>query len=241
MSPLRIALLSPTECHWVVSVSALARLGGLPLAVTEGLLLAMNVRVVFVDWYETLSTSLLWQRRPGSRLSAADSARVESYVFSCAELVRQWMLGAVAAEDVCILAAGRLGLAAADLVADLQHSCRCFEFDDPASVDSLQAIREQGIKVVLATDNMDAFCRWTVPAMHLGGIFDAILGSASLGVLKLRPIATTDRDAGRKDGNRCQFHSCPHNTRLVWLVSGWLVCQAAGHGALWRSRQSMTV
>jgi FMN phosphatase YigB (HAD superfamily) len=52
------------------------------------------------------------------------------------------------------------------------------------TVDSLQAIREQGIKVVLATDNMDAFCRWTVPAMHLGGIFDAILDSASLGVLK---------------------------------------------------------
>lgn len=117
-------------------------------------------------------------------MSAADSARVASYVFSRAELVRQWMRGAVAAEEVCTLAAGNLGLAAADLLADLEHSCRCFEFDDPASVDALRAIREQGIKVVLATDNMDAFPRWTVPALHLGGIFDAILDSASLGVLK---------------------------------------------------------
>ncbi len=144
----------------------------------------MNVRVVFVDWHKTLSTSLFWQQGPGCRLSAADSARVRSYVFSRAELIREWMLGAVAAEDVCTSAAGSLGLAAADLLADLEHSCRRFEFYDPASVDALHAIRGQGIKVILATDNMDAFCRWTVPALRLGGIFDAILDSASLGVLK---------------------------------------------------------
>jgi beta-phosphoglucomutase-like phosphatase (HAD superfamily) len=94
------------------------------------------------------------------------------------------MLGAVAAEDVCTLAAGSLGLAAADLLADLEHGCRRMEFGDPASADALRAIRAQGTKVVLATDNMDAFYRWTVPALHLRGIFDAILDSASLGTLK---------------------------------------------------------
>jgi FMN phosphatase YigB (HAD superfamily) len=144
----------------------------------------MNIRVVFVDWHDTLSTSLFWQQRPGCRLSAADSARVENYVFGGTELVRPWMLGAVSAEDVCTCAAESLGLAAADLLADLELGCRCFEFDDPASVEAVRAIRDQGIKVVLATDNMDAFCRWTIPALHLGAIFDAILDSASLGVLK---------------------------------------------------------
>jgi len=144
----------------------------------------MNVRVVFVDWAKTLSTSLFWQQRPGCRLSPADSARVESYVFSRAELTRQWMLETVAAEDVCTSAAGSLGLAVADLLADLEHSCRSMEFDDPASLDVLRAIREQGTRVVLATDNMDTFYRWTVPALHLRGIFDDILDSASLGTLK---------------------------------------------------------
>lgn len=144
----------------------------------------MNVRVVFVDWSRTLSTSLFWQPRSGCRLSDADLARVERYVFGRAELLRRWMVGEVSAEDVCALAAGRLGLAAADLLADLEDSCRRMEFDDPASVEALQAIRARGIKVVLATDNMDTFPRWTVPALHLGGIFDGILDSASLGVLK---------------------------------------------------------
>lgn len=144
----------------------------------------MSLRVVFVDWAETLSTSLFWQHRPGSRLSPADCAAVERCVFARAELVRQWMRGAVTAEDVCALAAGGLGLAAADLLADLEHSCRCMEFDDPAAVDSLLALRERGIQVVLATDNMDTFSRWTVPALHLDDIFDAILESSSLRTLK---------------------------------------------------------
>lgn len=142
------------------------------------------MKVVFVDWHNTLSTSLFWQQRPGCRLSAAESAAVESYIFGRAELVRQWMLGAAAAEEVCALAAADLGLAAADLVADLEHSCRSMEFGDPASVDAVAAVREHGVKVVLATDNMDTFSRWTVPALQLRGAFDGILNSASLGALK---------------------------------------------------------
>jgi FMN phosphatase YigB (HAD superfamily) len=144
----------------------------------------MSVRVVFVDWYKTLSTSRFWQQRPGCRLSAADSARVEGSVFSDAGLLRRWMLGEMTSEDVCALAAGRLGLAAADLLADLEHNCRRMEFDDPAAVSALRAIRERGISMVLATDNMDAFARWTLSALRLGDVFDAILDSASLGVLK---------------------------------------------------------
>lgn len=144
----------------------------------------MDIRVVFVDWAKTLSTSMFWEQRPGCRLSAADSARVDSYVFSRTDLLRQWMVGALSAEDVCSSAGASLGLPAGDLLADLEQSCLSMEFDDPAAVVVLQAIREQGIKVVLATDNMDTFYRWTVPAMRLTGIVDAILDSASLGCLK---------------------------------------------------------
>jgi len=144
----------------------------------------MNVQVVFADWYKTLSASLFWQQQPGCRLSAADSGKVESYIFSRGDLLRSWMLGCATAEDVCSQAAGDLGLAAADLLADLEHSCCTMEYYDPGSVEALRAVRKQGIKVVLATDNMDAFTRWTVPALQLNGIFDAILDSASIGSLK---------------------------------------------------------
>jgi hypothetical protein len=55
------------------------------------------------------------------------------------------MLGWATAEDVCSLAAGGLGLAAADLLANLEHSCCRMEFDAPGSVDALRAVRAQGI------------------------------------------------------------------------------------------------
>ncbi len=106
----------------------------------------MNVRVVFVDRCKALSPSLFWQQRPGCRLSAAGSARVGSYVFSRADLLRRWMLGWETAEDGWSLAAGGLGLAAADLLADLERSCCRMEFDDHGSADALRAVREQGLR-----------------------------------------------------------------------------------------------
>jgi len=62
------------------------------------------VDVVFVDWYKTLSTSLFWEHGPGSRLVPETLAAVSRYVFGQHQLVRDWMLGAVVAEDVCALA-----------------------------------------------------------------------------------------------------------------------------------------
>jgi FMN phosphatase YigB (HAD superfamily) len=58
------------------------------------------------------------------------------------------------------------------------------DFHDRASIDTVRAIRRSGVLVALATDNMDTFTRWTVPALGLGTLFDAILDSASLGTLK---------------------------------------------------------
>ena len=76
------------------------------------------VDVVFVDWYKTLSTSLFWEHGPGCRLQPATLAQVSRYVFGQHQLVRDRMLGAMDAEDVCALAAGYFGLRADDVLAD---------------------------------------------------------------------------------------------------------------------------
>jgi hypothetical protein len=142
------------------------------------------VDVVFVDWHQTLSTSLFWEHGHGCRLPPATLARVSTYVFTQPQLVRHWMLGAVVAEDVCALAAGYFGVGADDVLADLEQSCRRMELCDPAVVDTLRLISERGIKVVLATDNMDTFRRWTIPALRLDSVFDDVLTSDACGALK---------------------------------------------------------
>jgi FMN phosphatase YigB (HAD superfamily) len=45
-------------------------------------------------------------------------------------------------------------------------------------------LRAKGLKVVLATDNMDTFHRWTVPSLQLMSLFDDILSSFQLKALK---------------------------------------------------------
>jgi FMN phosphatase YigB (HAD superfamily) len=94
------------------------------------------------------------------------------------------MLGAMVAEDVCALAADYFGLRVDDVLADLEQSCRRMELCDPAVVDTLRRISERGIRVVLATDNMDAFRRWTIPALQLDTVFDVVLTSDACGALK---------------------------------------------------------
>ena len=48
----------------------------------------------------------------------------------------------------------------------------------------IQALRATGIRVVIATNNMDTFHRWTSPHLQLSEQFDEILDSWQLGFLK---------------------------------------------------------
>lgn len=141
-------------------------------------------QVVFVDWHNTLSTSRFWAHDRRSRLPPDVLDNVESYVFSQDELVTTWMLGHLSAEEVCALAAEDLGLRPEEVLADLEQSCRGMKLHDPSVVTVLRSLSRRGIKVVLATDNMDTFARWTVPALRLATVFDEILCSASCGWLK---------------------------------------------------------
>ncbi|MAG59732.1 hypothetical protein CMO96_03005 [Candidatus Woesebacteria bacterium] len=48
----------------------------------------------------------------------------------------------------------------------------------------VKKLRGKKVKVVIATDNMDSFTRWTAPALNLKPIFDEILSSHELKVTK---------------------------------------------------------
>lgn len=48
----------------------------------------------------------------------------------------------------------------------------------------IKIIQSRNIKVLIATDNMDCFHRWTTKALDLNNIFDGILNSYYLKVRK---------------------------------------------------------
>lgn len=67
---------------------------------------------------------------------------------------------------------------------ELQRSCEEMRYSIDDLEDIVRRVRANGIEVVIATDNMDTFSRFTVPAMRLDTVFDGILNSYDTGYLK---------------------------------------------------------
>ncbi len=145
----------------------------------------MSVEALFVDWDGTLSHSKFWADCPPDVLDPEMVERFTSFLFKGShDIVQQWMKGAQSTTAVVGMLAIEFGLDAHTLHSQLERSCRAMQFAHPAVPDQVRRLREQGIKVVIATDNMATFNDWTVPALGLRSMFDGILNSCQQGAFK---------------------------------------------------------
>lgn len=141
-------------------------------------------KAVFIDWYGTLSTSRFWQHWETERPN--DAALIKHHFFdSDKDLIWSWMRGELTAEDIARLLEQRTGIAEHELLRGLQESSQQQALIDENVLDLIDNVRNTGARVTVATDNMDTFPRWTVPALRLDEHFDNILDSHSLKILKL--------------------------------------------------------
>lgn len=151
--------------------------------------LVMNIdgpapyQTVFLDWRGTICTSLFWEQWADDPASCHLIPRLQSALWSSRRLVRRWMRGQMSAEEVIAEIAPQMGISPARLLHDLQVSCEQMVIA-PGIADACRDLCERGVSVVIATDNMDTFGRWTVPRLGLGVIVDDILDSSVLGALK---------------------------------------------------------
>lgn len=142
-------------------------------------------KVVFVDWDGTLSRSTFWAPVSGAKLTRRQANQICTFVFANSpDLVQDWMRGRLTSESVADILAQRFRLDPDVILADLRLSCQNMRLINPLLAESVLRLRQKGIKVVIATDNMDTFVRWTVPSLRLDEIFDAILDSPTRGALK---------------------------------------------------------
>jgi FMN phosphatase YigB (HAD superfamily) len=144
-------------------------------------------RWIFIDWHGTLSTSLFWGHRP-------ELAPLSALLFSpegkhCG-LIEPWVRGALTSEEVVQLVAHDANVAYDIALNELITSCQGMVLVASEVLNLVASLREQGTKVVIATDNMDTFCRWTAPSLGLDQHFDDILCSAELRALKWEADAT---------------------------------------------------
>jgi len=153
-------------------------------------------KAIFIDWYKTLSNSQFWfQLREPSHLYHKYQEQIENALYrDNRELINPWMRGEYSSEDICKLISKQSGIDTKIVFEELKNSCENLQFIDNRVFEIIKNIRNKGINVSIATDNMDTFSRFTVPALGLDKLFDDILISSDLKHLK-----------GDFDGNRILF------------------------------------
>jgi FMN phosphatase YigB (HAD superfamily) len=148
-------------------------------------------RVIFLDWDLTLSSSRFWGHWRDSTDHEADYQRIQNLIFSANHpLLSDWMAGKLSAEAATEKIASICSINYHTLFQNLELSSRSMTIDDPKVLQIAHRLRSAGTKVVIATDNMDTFIRWTVPSLDLTRHFDAILSSHDLGTFKRTGLST---------------------------------------------------
>ncbi|MFA5210970.1 MAG: hypothetical protein WC414_00510 [Patescibacteria group bacterium] len=135
-------------------------------------------KVIFIDWYKTLSNSLFWDN------SIYFSSFREFLFINNRPLLDSWMRGEYTYLDIAKILSEKFSISFTDILSDLEYSSKNMKFVSEDIPILLNKIRNKGIKVVLASDNMDTFRKFTMPAMNLEKMFDDFLLSPEIKALK---------------------------------------------------------
>lgn len=143
-------------------------------------------KVVFLDWNGTISSSKFWGHledinHPNNRLFS----KIESVLFGkLRHLLKPWMTGQTTSEKVIRQISDKTDLSYEMVMKEFIESCKQMKFGSGNLNKLIQQLRASGTKVVIATDNMDSFPRWTIPSLALTDMFDDILDSYTLKAMK---------------------------------------------------------
>lgn len=143
-------------------------------------------KTIFFDWNGTLSISLFWdQWKDPAHPRHEWYAPLSRYLLGeNIPIVMEWMRGKVDAEDITALLSDRFGYSRETIFQDLKESCEAMRLVSDEVLPLVQKLRRSGMNCVIATDNMDTFTRFTVPALRLSEYFDDVLNSFDIGSLK---------------------------------------------------------
>lgn len=146
----------------------------------------MKIKVIFLDWNKTLSNSRFWEQLEdvNHKYNSHHQKIINSLFIDNKALITPWMQGKLTSEDICKAIAKNTGIEEKIIFEELVESARDMKFVFEEIPELLLKIRNKGIKVVIATDNMDTFNRFTVNSMALKNLFDDILNSYELKAMK---------------------------------------------------------
>ncbi len=146
-------------------------------------------KVIFIDWNKTLSYSLFWEQlqNPNHKYNKYLKP-IEKWLFvDNREIINSWMRGVINAKDVAKRISKDTNIPEEIILNELKISCQKMKLCSTKITNLISKIQKKNIKVVIATDNMDVFDQYTIPAMNLHSIFDGVINSSNIGFLKDDP------------------------------------------------------
>lgn len=143
-----------------------------------------KLKVVFIDWYGTLTSQRFF-----SKLKAEDPqlfAKIDGKIFDKDSMHWHlaWARGILNQNDVAKIIEEDGIVDHKRMLEIFSENSREQKPDYPEFFEVIGQLRNKGIKVVLATDNWDVFCEYTIPALGLEKHFDAIISSNEVSCLK---------------------------------------------------------
>lgn len=163
-----------------------------------------GLKVVFIDWYKTLASMMFLNKLKFERVDLFEKIKDKIFDKNVTGWHLDWARGELDMSDAAALVAGDGYITKDEVLKIFADCCAAQQVDTEDFWPLIDKIRARGIKVVLATDNWDIFCKYTIPALNLSQHFDDILSSNEIGHIK--------RDI--KDGRLLFFEDYMRKKRL---------------------------
>lgn len=143
-------------------------------------------KILFFDWHKTLSFCDFWvQLKDLTHERNHWHENIIHFLFTENKpLIQRWMRGETDEENILQMVSDKFSYPLETLREDLAESCRAMTLNSDETLPLVTKLRERGIQCVIATDNMDVFKKYVVPALKLNEHFDDVLVSFDQKALK---------------------------------------------------------
>lgn len=139
----------------------------------------MKRKILFIDFDGVLCYERYWRSLPAAQLE-----QVQELLFrNDRTLVNDWMRGNYTAKEINVVVSKKLGIPYESLWELFVRDCKTMNVDLNI-LKQINQLREYFI-VILLTDNMDSFTKFTQPALKLDNYFDLICNSFEQGMRKI--------------------------------------------------------
>ncbi|MCK9369041.1 HAD hydrolase-like protein [Candidatus Dojkabacteria bacterium] len=137
-------------------------------------------KVIFFDWNGTLSDSFFWEHMRSSKEEDINTLynKWDKAMFSeTKEMINNWMRGNQTTEEVMKYVSDQTNTEYKVILKEFIKGCKSMSLSSNDLPKILKNLKIKKVKLVIATNNMDCFSRWTVPHMKLNLLFDEIINS----------------------------------------------------------------